>query len=70
MESDSPAMAPTAVHIRNVINCVLLLPVIKGSILLYDLQRCVVVIPGCHQVRYSLLSALRLPSRHPPPPAS
>ncbi|KAF9647108.1 TBCC-domain-containing protein [Thelephora ganbajun] len=51
MEGDSATMTPTAVHIRNVTNCVLLLPVIKGSILLHDLQRCVVVISGCHQFR-------------------
>lgn len=48
--NDSITMVPTAVHIANVTNCVLLLPVVKGSVLLHDIQRCVVVIAGCHQV--------------------
>jgi len=64
MEGDSAIMAPTAIHIRNVINCVLLLPVIKGSVLLHDLQRCVVVMIGCHQVRPML--ALQAPAASPP----
>jgi len=67
VESDNPVMAPTAVHIHNVINSVLLLPVIKGSVLLYDLRRCAVVISGCHQVRYSLLSTTHSSPRHPLP---
>jgi hypothetical protein len=62
MESDSP----TAVHIRDVTDCALFLPVINGSVLLHDLQRCVVVIPGCHQVLHEFLSTLALPPGHPP----
>ena len=67
MYSKTPAMNPTAVHIRNVTNCVFLLPAISGSILLEALQRCVVAISGCHQVRYDLLFKLSLPARRPLP---
>ena len=67
MKSDRTALAPTAVHVGNLTSCVLLLPVIKGSVLLRDIQRCVVVIPGCHQVLHEPLSALGLLSGHPPP---
>ena len=66
MESDSTAMVPTAVHISNVSSCVLLLPVVKGSVLLYDIQHCVVMISGCHQV-HDPLSILGPPSGHLPP---
>ncbi|KAJ7628454.1 tubulin binding cofactor C-domain-containing protein [Roridomyces roridus] len=40
----------SALHIRNLTDTVLLLPVIQGSILLHDLRRCTVV-AGCHQFR-------------------
>ncbi|KZT04949.1 TBCC-domain-containing protein [Laetiporus sulphureus 93-53] len=40
----------TALHARNVRNCILLLPQIEGSALLHDLSRCVIVL-GCHQYR-------------------
>jgi hypothetical protein len=40
----------SALHIRNLTDTVLLLPVIRGSVLCHDLRRCVVVV-GCHQVR-------------------
>ncbi|KAJ6613567.1 tubulin binding cofactor C-domain-containing protein [Mycena sp. CBHHK59/15] len=40
----------SALHIRNVTDTVLLLPVIRGSVLLHDLRRCIVVV-GCHQFR-------------------
>ena len=69
MESKRTAVAPTAVHISNVSSCVLLLPVIKGSVLLYDIQRCVVMISGCHQVLHDPLSILGLPSGHLSPPS-
>ncbi|KAL0946093.1 hypothetical protein HGRIS_012359 [Hohenbuehelia grisea] len=39
-----------AIHVKNLKNCVLLLPDIDGSILLHDLVRCTIVI-GCHQFR-------------------
>jgi len=58
VESDSSPIAPTSVHIRNVTNSVLLLPVVKGSVLLHDLQHCVVLISGCHQVRHSTFQEL------------
>ncbi|KAF7343433.1 C-CAP/cofactor C-like domain-containing protein [Mycena venus] len=40
----------SALHIRNLTDTVLLLPIIQGSVLLHDLRRCVVVV-GCHQFR-------------------
>ncbi|KAJ6511275.1 tubulin binding cofactor C-domain-containing protein [Mycena vitilis] len=40
----------SALHIRNLTDTVLLLPVIRGSVLFHDLRRCVVVV-GCHQFR-------------------
>ncbi|KIK92898.1 hypothetical protein PAXRUDRAFT_829544 [Paxillus rubicundulus Ve08.2h10] len=40
----------TAFHVRRLSKCVLVLPHISGSILLYDLSECVVV-TGCHQFR-------------------
>jgi len=39
----------SAVHIRDVVDTVLLLPVIQGSVILHELRRCIVVV-GCHQV--------------------
>jgi len=66
LESDS-TMDPAAVHIANVANCVILLPAIKGSVLVHDIQRCVLVISRCHQVLYDPLSAHSLPAGHPPP---
>lgn len=66
LESDSTT-APAAVHIANVADCILLLPVIKGSVLVHDIQRCVVVISGCHQVLCDPFSAPGSPSGHPPP---
>jgi hypothetical protein len=43
-------LAPTALHIRNLRDCVVLLPPVPGSALLHDLTRCVIVV-ACHQVR-------------------
>ncbi|KAJ7865261.1 tubulin binding cofactor C-domain-containing protein [Mycena leptocephala] len=40
----------SALHIRNLTDTVLLLPVIRGSVLCHDLRRCVVGV-GCHQFR-------------------
>ncbi|KAK7461101.1 hypothetical protein VKT23_009030 [Stygiomarasmius scandens] len=40
----------SAVQIRNVKNCVVLLPKINGSVMLHDMKNCVVVL-GCHQFR-------------------
>ncbi|TFK31502.1 tubulin binding cofactor C-domain-containing protein [Crucibulum laeve] len=40
----------SALHIQNLIDTVLILPEINGSVLLHDLIRCVVVV-GCHQFR-------------------
>lgn len=39
----------SALHGRNLTNCVLYLPLIEGSVLLHDLKQCVIVL-GCHQV--------------------
>jgi hypothetical protein len=46
----------SALHVRNLKNTLLLLPEIKGSILLHFLTRCVVVV-GCHQVILHLVNA-------------
>ncbi|KAK0223850.1 TBCC-domain-containing protein [Armillaria fumosa] len=40
----------SAVHAQNLRNVVLLLPMIQSSIMLHDLENCVVVV-GCHQFR-------------------
>ncbi|KAJ7572517.1 tubulin binding cofactor C-domain-containing protein [Mycena floridula] len=40
----------SALHIRNIKNTILMLPVIKGSVLLHDLKGCIVVV-GAHQFR-------------------
>lgn len=39
----------SALHVRNLSNCVLLLPIIEGSALLHDMSNCTIVL-GCHQV--------------------
>lgn len=39
----------TALHIRDVRDCVLLLPQVAGSVLMHSLERCILVV-GCHQV--------------------
>ncbi|KDR74955.1 hypothetical protein GALMADRAFT_249908 [Galerina marginata CBS 339.88] len=44
----------SALHARNLTNCVILLPSIQGSALLHDLTQCIIVL-GCHQVRSSHL---------------
>ena len=54
----------TALHVRNLKDTVLVLPVVNGSALLHDLTRCTVVL-GCHQVscscfvRYSVLALVQ-----------
>ncbi len=40
----------TALHIRNLVDTVLILPPINGSALIHDLKHCTIVL-GCHQVR-------------------
>lgn len=47
--ADRPGPRISAIHLRRITNSVLLLPIIDGSVLVYDLSRCVIVI-GCHQV--------------------
>ncbi|KAJ6588376.1 tubulin binding cofactor C-domain-containing protein [Mycena capillaripes] len=47
---DSSDSKISALHIRNLTDTILLLPVIRGSVLLHDLRRCIVVV-GCHQFR-------------------
>lgn len=39
----------SALHGHNLTNCILYLPLIEGSVLLYDLKQCTIVL-GCHQV--------------------
>ncbi|PPQ77110.1 hypothetical protein CVT25_010804 [Psilocybe cyanescens] len=40
----------TALHARNLTNCIILLPSIEGSALLHDMSHCTIVL-GCHQFR-------------------
>ena len=40
----------SALHIRDLSDCVLLLPLNEGSALIHDVKNCVLVL-GCHQVR-------------------
>lgn len=40
----------TALHIRNVTNTILILPIVDGSALIHDMTNCVMAL-GCHQVR-------------------
>ncbi|KIM36139.1 hypothetical protein M413DRAFT_449346 [Hebeloma cylindrosporum] len=49
-DGSSGNMIISALHARNLTNCVLLLPVIEGSALLHDLSQCVIVL-GSHQFR-------------------
>ncbi|KAJ3558916.1 hypothetical protein NP233_g11395 [Leucocoprinus birnbaumii] len=39
----------SAVHLREITNSILLLPIINGSILIHELSNCAIVL-GCHQV--------------------
>jgi hypothetical protein len=49
--ADAGQLSVSAVHVRNVTNTVLFLPVdVRGSVILHGLVRCVVVV-GCHQFR-------------------
>ena len=57
-----PATNILAVHIRNIVDSILLLPAVKGSILLQGLKRCVVV-ASCHQVRLHHQYPVRLNNR-------
>lgn len=42
---------PTALHIRDLRDCVILLPPVNGSVLVHDLERCIIAV-ACHQVRF------------------
>ena len=53
---DTPLII-SALHARNLSDCVVLLPGVDGSALIHDLERCVVVL-GCHQVRFKLFEPL------------
>ena len=57
---DTPLVI-SALHARNLLDCVVLLPGVDGSALIHDLERCVVVL-GCHQVRFELFNPLCFPS--------
>ncbi|PPQ96074.1 hypothetical protein CVT26_004706 [Gymnopilus dilepis] len=48
--SDRGELTISALHARNLTNCVIILPIIQGSALLHDLTRCIIVL-GCHQFR-------------------
>lgn len=51
LANESRSSLFTALHVRNVRNCVIILPPIDGSALLHDLTQCTLVL-GCHQVCY------------------
>ena len=48
----------TAIHVKNVKNSLLLLPIMSGSAILYDVQNSILVI-GCHQVSFFFCLHLR-----------
>ncbi|KAJ7028721.1 tubulin binding cofactor C-domain-containing protein, partial [Mycena alexandri] len=47
---ESSYLKISALHIRNLTDTILILPPIRGSVLIHDLKRCVLVV-GCHQFR-------------------
>lgn len=51
LDGNAPArnVKITALHVRNVKNSVLIMPIVEGSALLHDLSRCILAL-GCHQV--------------------
>ncbi|KAI0342342.1 hypothetical protein BDW22DRAFT_1407481 [Trametopsis cervina] len=49
-ESDASKRTISALHVRNLVDTVLLLPRIDGSALIHDLTNCTIVL-GCHQFR-------------------
>jgi len=48
--SSQPQLDISAFHLQKITNSVLLLPFIKGSVLIHDISHCVIVV-GCHQFR-------------------
>jgi hypothetical protein len=48
----------SALHIRDLSDCVLLLPFTQGSALIHDIRNCVLVL-GCHQVRSMSVTLIR-----------
>lgn len=48
---DNGSLDISAVHVRNVRNSLIILPIMKGSVLVNEMHRCVFVV-GCHQVRF------------------
>ncbi|KII91822.1 hypothetical protein PLICRDRAFT_38679 [Plicaturopsis crispa FD-325 SS-3] len=54
---DTAQLDISALHIQKLADTVLLLPTIKGSVLLHDLTRCVIVV-GCHQFRMHASTAV------------
>ncbi|KAI0703035.1 tubulin binding cofactor C-domain-containing protein [Cytidiella melzeri] len=56
---DVPTRVVSALHARNLVDTVLLLPRIAGSALLHDLANCVIVL-GCHQFRMHTSSNVRI----------
>ncbi|KAJ7481538.1 tubulin binding cofactor C-domain-containing protein [Mycena latifolia] len=54
---DGTFLEISALHIRNLTDTILLLPFIRGSVLLHDLRRCILVI-GCHQFRMHTSTAV------------
>ena len=53
-----------ALYGRNVTRCVLIMPIIEGSVLLYEFKDCTIVL-GCHQVREAASKQLQSLMKHP-----
>ena len=53
-----------ALYARNVTRCVLIMPIIEGSVLLYEFKDCTIVL-GCHQVREAASEQLQSLTKHP-----
>lgn len=54
--SEGYSLKISALHARNLTQCVVLLPSIDGSALLENISGCIIIL-GCHQVRYQIFCA-------------
>ncbi|KAJ7151461.1 tubulin binding cofactor C-domain-containing protein [Mycena crocata] len=55
--NSSSVLEISALHVRNLTDCILLLPILRGSVLIHDLRRCILVV-GCHQFRMHASSSV------------
>ncbi|KAI0058371.1 TBCC-domain-containing protein [Artomyces pyxidatus] len=58
-QESPPILALTALHVRDLKDTILVLPSIKGSALLHNLTRCIIVV-GCHQFRMHTSTDVRV----------